>query len=294
MGAKRYQKWDKLTVKELRVYFGFRILMGMVKLPGLADYWRRDPPLHQASIADRISRNRFQISRFLHFADNSNLPERGQPGRDHLGKVQPVVEALHHQFLDSYSPHCEQAIDEAMISFQGRSSLKQYLPLKPVKQGIKVWCRADSHNGYICEFQIYMGKQDSGQRKRSLGERVVLDLTQKLQGQHYHLYLITFFTSTMLLSTLLSKGLYACGTAWQYYKGYPAALKMKGKGKREQRRMGLTNRYVHVHVAYICVCAALTKSTEFSSTRVTANPSKTTKLSVLCHQTASQLKPQMC
>ena len=28
-------------------------------------------------------------------------------------------------------------MDEAMIKFQGRSSLKQYVPFKPVKRGIK-------------------------------------------------------------------------------------------------------------------------------------------------------------
>ena len=111
------------------------------------------------------------------------------------------------------SPHCEQAVDEAMIPFQGRSSLKQYLPAKPVKRGIKVWCRSDSHNGYISEFQIYTGRSASGEKEINLGGRVVLDLTQKLEGRHYHIYFDNFFTSTTLLSSLLSRGFYACGTA---------------------------------------------------------------------------------
>ena len=45
-------------------------------------------------------------------------------------------------------------VDEAMIPFQGRSSLKQYLPKKPVKHGIKVWCLADSSNGYVQRFDV--------------------------------------------------------------------------------------------------------------------------------------------
>ena len=36
-----------------------------------------------------------------------------------------------------------------MIRFKGRSSLKQFMPMKPIKRGIKVWVRADSHNG-VC------------------------------------------------------------------------------------------------------------------------------------------------
>jgi hypothetical protein len=46
-----------------------------------------------------------------------------------------------------YNPHREVSIDEAMIGFSGRLGFKQYVPLKPTKRGIKVWVRADPHNG---------------------------------------------------------------------------------------------------------------------------------------------------
>jgi len=36
-----------------------------------------------------------------------------------------------------------QSIAEAMILFKGRSSLHQYMPLKPTKRGYKVWVSAD-------------------------------------------------------------------------------------------------------------------------------------------------------
>ena len=131
-----------------------------------------------------------------------------------------------------------------MIPFQGRSSLKQYLPAKPVKRGINVWCRADSHNGYLCEFQVYTGRSPSGDRVVNLGGRVVLDLARRLEGK-YHLYFDNFFTSVTLFSNLQSRGVYARGTARQGYKGFPEALNMKSKGKREERRLGLNTRYIH-------------------------------------------------
>ena len=34
-----------------------------------------------------------------------------------------------------------QLIDEAMITFKGRSSMKQYMPMKPTKHGFSVWVR---------------------------------------------------------------------------------------------------------------------------------------------------------
>ena len=82
------------------------------------------------------------------------------------------------------------------------------MPAKPIKRGIKVWCRADSHNGYLCEFQVYTGA--AGSSEMGLGASVVLDLAKELEGKQYHLYFDNFFTLTSLLSTLLTKGVYMC------------------------------------------------------------------------------------
>ena len=46
-----------------------------------------------------------------------------------------------------------------MIPFKGRSSMKQYMPKKPVKRGFKIWMRADAVNGYVSELDVYVGKK---------------------------------------------------------------------------------------------------------------------------------------
>ena len=238
--GEQYTNWERVSIEELRAYFGFMTLMGIVTEPAIDDYWRRDE-LHYSPIADKISRQRFRdIHRFLHFDNNQHLAQRGEVGYDRLGKVRTIMQVLQRKLLDLYQPHCENAIDEAMIRFQGRSSLKQYMPAKPVKRGIKVWCRADSHNGYMCEVQVYTGKGDDVEG--GLGKRVVLDLARKLEGKKYHLYFDNFFCSVSLLATLLQRGLYACGTTRQNYKDFPTELRMNGKGKREMEKHGLFNR----------------------------------------------------
>ena len=63
-----------------------------------------------------------------------------------------MVDHLLSCFSDLYDPHREVAVDKTMIKFTGRSSLKQYMPMKPIKRGIKVWALADSHNGYFHYF----------------------------------------------------------------------------------------------------------------------------------------------
>ena len=70
--------------------------------------------------------------------------------------------------------------------------MKQYVPKKPIKRGLKVWVRADSMNGYICEFQVYVGKIGN-RSENSLGERVVKDLTGSLVGEYYTVYCDSFF-----------------------------------------------------------------------------------------------------
>ena len=130
MGEK-YSSWVKITSEELKAYLGFCILMGINHLPALDDYWSTDPALHYSPVADRITRDRFwEISCFLH---NSTLTLRGSPGYDRLGKVQPVVNHLSSCFSDLYDPHRAVAVDEAVIKFTGHSSLKQYMPMKPIK-----------------------------------------------------------------------------------------------------------------------------------------------------------------
>ena len=224
MGEEKYSSWSKITREELRAYLGFCILMGINHLPALDDYWSTDPALHYSAIADRITRDRFrEITRYLHFADNTTLTPRGSPGYDRLGKVRPVIDHLSSRFADLYNPHQEVAVDEAMIKFTGRSTLKQYMPLKPVKRGIKVWALADSHNGYFHKFQVYTGKEGSGEKH--LGQRVVKDLTQHLKGKHHHVFFDNFFTSEELLRDLAEEDIYACGTARKDRRGFPPALK---------------------------------------------------------------------
>ena len=59
MGSEKYSYWTPLIVEEMKAYFGFIILMGIVRLPSLYDYWKKDHHYHYAPIASRISRDRF-------------------------------------------------------------------------------------------------------------------------------------------------------------------------------------------------------------------------------------------
>ena len=163
-----------------------------------------------------------EFSTYLHFANNENIVTHGHPEYDRLAKVRPVITALQKSFLEAYNPHRENAIDEATIKFKGRSSLKQYLPMKPIKCSFKVWVRADIQNGYLCNFDIYTGKEESAET--NLGGKVVKKLSRMLVGKRYHLYFDKIFCSVSLLDDLLEDELYACGTFHKDRRGLPQAI----------------------------------------------------------------------
>ena len=106
--------------------------------------------------------------------DNDQLAPRGDPAHDRLGKVRSLITHLSNKFATLYEPSKEVALDEAMIKFQGHSSLKEYMPKKPTKHGIKVWVLGDSTNGYFSRFDVHTGKREG--RVEGLGTHVVKKL----------------------------------------------------------------------------------------------------------------------
>lgn len=123
-----------------------------------------------------------------------------------------------------YRPSKNVLIDDAMIPFKGRLSLKQYMPLKPVKRGIKVWECADSSNGFVCDLEVYTGKQHDGNPGQGLGHRVVCNLTWPLVGKNHHVFVDNFFNSLTLAEDLLWDQIYICGTVRGNRQGIPQQI----------------------------------------------------------------------
>ena len=156
--------------------------------------------------------------------DNDTLVPRGSDGHNRLGKVRPLIDYLAKKFAEVYNPHCDIAVDEAMIKFQGHSSLKQYMSLKPTKRGIKGWVAADSANGYFSHFHFYSGTTQ-GSVEHGLGERVVKTLTNDFKGKYHRVFFDNYFTSLKLLEDLEADKIYSSGTTRRDRRGFPDILK---------------------------------------------------------------------
>ena len=195
--------WEDISEDEMKYFVGIQLAMGIVRLPSLRDYWSTNPLLGTPGIVKGMGRNRFQsILSHLHLNDNSKMPQRGSPNFDKLYKVRPLFEVVKTNSQACYQPHQQMAVDEAMILFKGRSNMKQFMPLKPIKRGYKAWCACDSLNGFMYNIDMYTGRSD-GSGEDGLGSRVVQQLMEPLYDQNYHVYMDNFFSSTNLAKQVI-------------------------------------------------------------------------------------------
>ncbi|XP_049958104.1 piggyBac transposable element-derived protein 4-like [Schistocerca serialis cubense] len=189
--------WQDITVPELKAFLGMLILMGVHQLPQLGNYWSSDPILGVTAISLVMAKLRDKkIVENLHCNDNSTRVKKEKPGYDKLHKIRPVIRVISNKLCKVYEPSSVLAVDECMVAFKGRSTLKQYMPMKPVKRGYKVWCLADASPRFIINFDIYIGKRDTNDTSEfTLGEEVVLTLTKAMDDSKRLVAFDNYFTT---------------------------------------------------------------------------------------------------
>lgn len=91
-----------------------------------------------------------KVRSLLHFNDNSRMLQREHPDFDRLFKVRPLIDTLNQTF-GSLSYEQTLSVDELMCSTKMRSHLKQHLPSKPHKRGVKLFILTDTQ-GFAHKF----------------------------------------------------------------------------------------------------------------------------------------------
>lgn len=203
-----------LTRTELEVFIGSILYMSIFGLPRHRLYWNKSCRIPQ--VADSISRKRWeQIKANIHFNNNENLPkDRNDVNRDKLFKLRPIIDLLQKKFQNQEKPQAL-CVDEQIVPYKGKSSLKQYNPKKPNKWGYKIFVLCDS-TGLIHNFEIYTGKILPMPEKEDIGAsgNIVLRLASVIpQHKNHLLFFDNWFTSIKLLTNLYTDGIYCLGTA---------------------------------------------------------------------------------
>ena len=194
------------TSGEIMLFIAILFTSGYATLPRRRLYWEPSDDVHNTAISNAMTRNRFEeLMRFIHVADNDNLP-----AGDRMGKVRPLFSELNARFLHYFPCAKDLSIDESMVPYYGRHSAKQYIRGKPIRFGYKVWS-LNTPVGYCIQLDPYQGAGVTDPQL-GLGGSVVVNLVSKLPTGSYVLYFDNFFTSLKLLQHLTDRGIQATGT----------------------------------------------------------------------------------
>jgi hypothetical protein len=204
--------WQPTDTHELLAFIGVHVFMGIDSLPHRRMYWQADT--RHPTVATVLSRDRFEsITRFL----TVSPPQAGAAPRNPFSFVRAFIAALNHSFPRHWNPGRHIALDESMVSFRGRSDIKQFVPGKPHPHGYKIWVLANEN--YMLQFQLYEGKAAAGPSIHDM----VMQLTQLYCNNNHALYIDTLFTSPTLVASLFNVGIRVCGSVKRNRIGMPSA-----------------------------------------------------------------------
>ena len=110
------------------------------------------------------------------------------------------------------------------------------MPAKPTRYGIKVWCLAEADSGYMCTFDIYLGREENPQAL-GLAHRIVLKLAENYANRKFCIVFDNFFTSVNLMLDLLANGVYSIGTFRPVRKFFPEQFRLKDKMTRGESKI---------------------------------------------------------
>ncbi|XP_017762744.1 PREDICTED: piggyBac transposable element-derived protein 4-like [Eufriesea mexicana] len=223
----RTKKWTDITVPEMKKFLGLIVLMSQVKKDALYDYWSTDRSIETPFFSQVMSRNRFvQIMQSWHFCNNDNIPHNAH----RLAKIQPVIHYLQRKFNDVYKPSQQLSLDECIIPWRGRLSIKTYNPAKITKYGILVRVLCEAVTGYVCNFHVYAA---DGEKL----EDTVLTVIEPYKNMWHHVYQDNYYNSVKMAKILLKNKVRLCGTI-RKNRGLPRSLQTLrlSRGQYEFRR----------------------------------------------------------
>src|SRR5680860_826958 len=204
--------WAPTDSHELLAFIGVHIYMGINSLPQRRMYWQTGT--RHETVAAVLSRDRFEsLTRHLRVSP----PEAAAAPRNPFSFVRAFLTALNHSFPRHWNPGRHLALDESMVSFRGRSDIKQFVPGKPHPHGYKIWVLANEN--YMLQLQLYEGKAAAGPSIHDM----VLQLTELYRNNNHVLYIDTLFTSPTLLASLFNVGIRMCGSVKRNRIGMPSA-----------------------------------------------------------------------
>ena len=214
-GHSRMNKWRDTNIDEMNVFLAMILLQGIVQKPELEMFWSTRPLLDTPHVRQVMTGQRFLLLlRCLHFVCNTSIPQDISKAEKSFAKIKPVFDFLIERFSTVYVPNENIAVDESLMLFKGRLAMKQYIPMKRARFGLKLYELCESGSGYIWKAIVHTGPsmklKDSTDGLKS--SQIVVTLVYELLGNGYCVFVDNYYTSPMLFRQLHNQQTDAVGT----------------------------------------------------------------------------------
>ncbi|RXN25336.1 piggyBac transposable element-derived 4-like protein [Labeo rohita] len=237
--------WKDVDWTDLQAYFGLLFLAGVYRShhEAVSSLWHGEAgrPIFRAT----MSLKRF-ISLTRVFSFYKRDKDCSKQRKDKMAPVRKIWDKWVQRLPLLYNPGPNITVDECLVRFRGRCPFKQYMQSKPGKYGIKIWAACDSRSSYVWNMQIYTGKAADGKSEKNQGMRVVLDMTDGLEG--HTVTCDNFFTSYALGEELLRRKMCMIGTVRSNKPELPPALLSMKDRPRFSSKFAFTD--THALVSY--------------------------------------------
>ncbi|KAI3357088.1 hypothetical protein L3Q82_015550, partial [Scortum barcoo] len=208
-GRRVVRNWSDIDDTDVKAYTGLLILAGVYRSKGESTCSLWDDHSGRAIFRATMSHTKFRlINSTLRFDDTLNRPSHLR--EDKPAPFRSIWEMWTHRLPMLFNPGRDVCVDEQLVPFKGRCRFRQYMPSKPAKYGLKIWVTADVATSYAWKCQIYTGKADGNAVEVGQGKRVILEMTEELQG-----VTVTcdhFFTTYSLVQEHLKRKVALVGT----------------------------------------------------------------------------------
>lgn len=208
-GRRFVTDWIDFDSTDIQAYIGLLILAGVYKSRNESTRSLWDVENGRSIFRTTMSHRKFKLlSSTLRFDDRMTRPARYM--HDKLAAFRTIWEKWTHRLPLLFNPGQDVCVDEQLVPFKGRCRFRQYMPSKPAKYGIKIWVTCDVTTSYAWKLQIYTGKSPGSPAEVNQGKRVILEMTEGLQGNT--VTCDNFFTSYGLAEELLKRKMALVGT----------------------------------------------------------------------------------
>ena len=136
--------------------------MGMKRQPNVKSYWAKSEKLFYCPvISGLLTQRRFlALQKCLHITKPSaSASDKSSSGYDKMHQCRWLLDSIRNTYKDEWNLGKMCTVDEMMVKYKGKyCPARQYMPKKPIKWGLKLWCLACASSKFIWNFEVYYGK----------------------------------------------------------------------------------------------------------------------------------------